>query len=171
MGATSSTGIISVIYKLVYKIGTTIPKNHMQTTLDAIIGGSQSAAIKNNNITHIFHHLNFEFFRIFHKVDWDFTAFVSLLCHKFVICNFILPFPSLVMETNLDTRLKLLTPISKLKLKKWPPIWTFYSYMRSSLGASTFILLYVTVAEVPVIFTDADIRIKVEQIGDNKIKY
>ena len=43
--------------------------------------------------------------------------------------------------------------------------------MRSSLGASTFILLYVTVAEVPVIFTDADIRIKVEQIGDNKIKY
>ena len=27
----------------------------MQTTLDAIIGDSQSAAIKNNNITHIFH--------------------------------------------------------------------------------------------------------------------
>ena len=107
---------------LVYKIDTTIPKNHMQTTLDAIIGGSQSAAIKNNNITHIFYHLNFEFFRIFHRVDWDFTAFVSLLCHNFVICNFILSFPSLVMETNLFTRLKLLTPISKLKLKKWPPI-------------------------------------------------
>ena len=39
-----------------YKIYTTIPKNHMQTILDAIIGDSQSAAIKKNNIAHIFHH-------------------------------------------------------------------------------------------------------------------
>ena len=39
-----------------YKIYTTILKNHMQGTLDAIIGENQSAAIKNNNITHIFHH-------------------------------------------------------------------------------------------------------------------
>ena len=39
-----------------YKIYTTIPKNYMQATLDAIIGENQSAAIKNNNITHIFHH-------------------------------------------------------------------------------------------------------------------
>ena len=39
-----------------YKIYTTILKNHMQATLDAIIGENQSAAIKNNNITHIFHH-------------------------------------------------------------------------------------------------------------------
>ena len=39
-----------------YKIYTTIPKNHMQTTLDAIIAEKQSAAIKNNNITHTFHH-------------------------------------------------------------------------------------------------------------------
>ena len=39
-----------------YKIYTTIHKNHMQGTLDAIIGENQSAAIKNNNITHIFHH-------------------------------------------------------------------------------------------------------------------
>ena len=38
-----------------YKIYTTILKNHMQATLDAIIGENQSAAIKNNNITHIFH--------------------------------------------------------------------------------------------------------------------
>ena len=30
-------------------------KNHMQATLDAIIGENQSAAIKYNNITHIFH--------------------------------------------------------------------------------------------------------------------
>ena len=43
--------------KLGYKIYTTIPKNHIQTTLDAIIGESQSAAIKSNSITHIFHHL------------------------------------------------------------------------------------------------------------------
>ena len=35
-------------------IYTTILKNHMQTTLDAIIGENQSAAIKNNNITDIF---------------------------------------------------------------------------------------------------------------------
>ena len=39
-----------------YKIYTTILKNHMQATLDAIIGENQSAAIKNNNIAHIFHH-------------------------------------------------------------------------------------------------------------------
>ena len=38
-----------------YIIYTTILKNHMQATLDAIIGENQSAAIKNNNITHIFH--------------------------------------------------------------------------------------------------------------------
>ena len=38
------------------KIYTTIPKNHMQTTLDLITGENQSAAIKNNNIKHIFHH-------------------------------------------------------------------------------------------------------------------
>ena len=39
-----------------YKICTTIPRNDTQTTLDAIIGENQSAAIKNNDITHIFHH-------------------------------------------------------------------------------------------------------------------
>ena len=39
-----------------YKIYTTLPKNHMQTTLHAIIGENKSAAFKNNNITHIFHH-------------------------------------------------------------------------------------------------------------------
>ena len=40
-----------------YIIYTTILKNHMQATLDAIIGENQSAAIKYNNITHIFHNL------------------------------------------------------------------------------------------------------------------
>ena len=35
-------------------IYTTILKNHMQATLDAIIGENQSAAIKNNNVTDIF---------------------------------------------------------------------------------------------------------------------
>ena len=39
-----------------YKIYTTIPKNHIQTTLDVITGEKQSAAIKNNNTTHIFYH-------------------------------------------------------------------------------------------------------------------
>ena len=39
-----------------YKIYTTIPKNHIQTTLDAIISENQSAAIKNNNILYIFHY-------------------------------------------------------------------------------------------------------------------
>ena len=42
--------------------------------------------------------------------------------------------------------------------------------MRSSPRVSTLILLYVTMARVPVIFTDADTRIKVVQIGDHKIK-
>ena len=122
--------------------------------------------MKSNNITHIFHPstsscftqvkqqscLNiFEFLWIFHRVDWDFIDFVSLFYHKFAICKFILPFLSLVMETNSFTRLKLRTPISNLKLKKWSPIWPFYPYMRSSLEVSTLILLYVTVAEIPAI--------------------
>ena len=38
-----------------YIIYTTILRNHMQATLDEIIGENQSAAIKDNNITHIFH--------------------------------------------------------------------------------------------------------------------
>ena len=159
---------INSYYKnLGYKIYTTILRNHIQATLDAIIGENQSAAIKNNNITHILHHLTsnwcftqvkkqsclniFEFLWIFHRVDWDFTDYISLFYHKFVIYKFILPFLSLVMETNSFTRLKLHTPISNLKLKKWSPIWTFYPYMRSSPGVSTLILLYVTATEVPVI--------------------
>ena len=71
--------------------------------------------------------------------------FVSLLCHKFIIRKFILPFLSLVMETNLFTRLKLCTPISN-------------------------IYIYITVAELPAIFTNADTRIKEVQTGDLEIK-
>ena len=41
--------------KLSYKIYTAIPKNRMQTILDAITGENQSVAII-NNITHIFYH-------------------------------------------------------------------------------------------------------------------
>ena len=41
---------------------------------------------------------------------------------------------------------------------------------RSLPRVHTLILLYVTVAEVPAIFTDADTRIKGVQIGDHKIK-
>ena len=71
--------------------------------------------------------------------------FVSLLCHKFIIRKFILPFLSLVMETNLFTRLKLCTPISN-------------------------IYIYITVAELLAIFTNADTRIKEVQTGDLEIK-
>ena len=42
--------------------------------------------------------------------------------------------------------------------------------MRSSPGVPSLILFYITVAEVPAIFTDADTRIKGVQIGDHKIK-
>ena len=42
--------------------------------------------------------------------------------------------------------------------------------MRSLPGVYTLILLYVTVAEIPAIFTDADTMIKGVQIGDHKIK-
>ena len=71
--------------------------------------------------------------------------FVSLLCHKSIIRKFILPFLSLVMETNLFTRLKLCTPISN-------------------------IYIYITVAELLAIFTNADTRIKEVQTGDLEIK-
>ena len=46
----------------------------------------------------------------------------------------------------------------------------FLLLYRSSLGVHTPILLYVTVAEAPAIFTNADTRIKGVQIGDHKIK-
>ena len=42
--------------------------------------------------------------------------------------------------------------------------------MKSSTGVPTLILFYITVAEVPAIFTDADTRIKGVQIGDHEIK-
>ena len=42
--------------------------------------------------------------------------------------------------------------------------------MRSSSGVFTLILFYVTVAEVPAIFTDDDIKIKGVQIGDHETK-
>ena len=59
MSDTSRTGIIllyiNLDYKsLGYKIYTAILKNHMQKTLDAIIGENQSAAIKNRTILHTF---------------------------------------------------------------------------------------------------------------------
>ena len=153
--------------------------------IDAIIDKNQSATIKNRTILHTFfniwdlidvsRNLNSNlawiywlFLWTFDRVDCDFTPFVSLFCHKFAIRSFILLLLSLVMETNSFTRLKLLTPISNLKLKKWSPIWTFYPYLRSSPGLPTHILLYITVAEVPAIFTDADTRIKRVKIGDHK---
>ena len=48
------------------------------------------------------------------------STFVRLFYHKFVIRKFILPFLSLVMETNP----LLHTPISNLRLKKWSPVLT-----------------------------------------------
>ena len=46
---------INFYYKnLGYKIYTEILKNRMQTTLDAIIGENQSAAVKNKAILHMF---------------------------------------------------------------------------------------------------------------------
>ena len=41
----------------------------MQTTLDAIIGENQSAAIKNNNVMHIFHHSAFSITDVSHKLN------------------------------------------------------------------------------------------------------
>ena len=96
------------------------------------------------------------FFLIFHRVDWDLMAFVSLFYHKFVIRMFILPFLNLVMETNSFTRLKLHTPISNLKLTKMVSYLNLLPLYRSSPWVDTLILLYVTVTEVPAILTDAD---------------
>ena len=49
----------------------------MQTTLDAIIGENQSAAIKNNNVMHIFHHSAFSIIDVSHKLNSN-LAWISL---------------------------------------------------------------------------------------------
>ena len=106
----------------------------MKTTLDAIIGENQSAAIKSRTILHtsstiqdaidVSHNLDSSIaetslnFREPFTVCLDFMPFVKLFCYNFVIRKLILPFSSLVTETNPFTRLKLRTPISNLKLKK-----------------------------------------------------
>ena len=46
----------------------------------------------------------------------------------------------------------------------------FYPYRKSLAGASTLILLYITVVEVLAIFINADRRIKGVQIGDHETK-
>ena len=91
-------------------------------------GKSISCCQKENNITHF---PWFELWWISHisKIllylwifvnflqSWlGFMSFVNLLCHKFLLRKFILPFLSLVMKTNSSTWLKLCTPISSLKL-------------------------------------------------------
>ena len=145
MGATSSTEIIPVIYKFRLWIYTTILKNHMQTTIDAIIGENQSAPVKNRTILQTFSNIGdvIDLLKLniylawtgtFERLGWDYMPFVSLFRHKFVIRKFILPFVSLLIETILFTRSKLLTPISDIKLKKWSLIWSFYPYRRSFPG-------------------------------------
>ena len=86
--------------------------------------------------------------------------FVSLFGHKFVIRKFILPFSSLVMETNSFTRLKLRTPISNPKLKNMVSYLNLLPLYEEFARVSTLILFYITVVEVPAIFTEADTRIK-----------
>ena len=64
-----------------------------------------------------------------------------------------------VANTNVESKTKRI--VSNLNLL---PLY------RSSPGVHTLILLYVTVAEVPAIFTDADTRIEGVQIGGHKTK-
>ena len=92
-----------------YKIYITIFINHMQKNLRCNYWSNTNQLLpKQNNIAHIFHNLR-----------WlGFISFVNLLCHKCVLRRFILPFLSLVIETNLSTWLKLRTPISNIKLKQ-----------------------------------------------------
>ena len=97
---------------LLYKIYTTIHKNHMQKILNAIIGENQSVATKNRTILHTFSmirevvdvpyksNLTLISFVTFLQSRLGFMSLVNLLCHKFLLCKFILPFLSLVMETN-----------------------------------------------------------------------
>ena len=73
MGVSSRTVIITIIYRkgdkenianyrpisllnLPYTVCTTILKNHMKETLDAVIAESKSPATKKNYVAHTFHH-------------------------------------------------------------------------------------------------------------------
>ena len=76
------------------------------------------------------------------------------------------------METNSFTGLKLHTPISNLKLKKMVSYLNLFLLYEefSSMRVSTLILFYIAVAEVHVIFTDTETKIKEVQIGHHEIK-
>ena len=106
---------INLYYKnLGFKICTTRRKNHMQTTLDTIIGENQSTGIKSRTILHTF----ITIWDVVNVSAWDFMPIVSLFCHKMFIGKFILAFSNLAMEPNSFTRLKLGSSISNLKIKK-----------------------------------------------------
>ena len=72
----------------------------MQKALHAIIGENQSAAIEKRTILHIRDVTDASNKLNNLALIWDFMPFLTLLCHKFALCKSILPFLSLVMETN-----------------------------------------------------------------------
>ena len=86
---------INLCYKnLGYTIYTTILKNHMKTTLDAIIGKNQSAAIKSRTILHTFasirdviyvsHNLNSSLAWTSFNFREPFTGYISILFPSYV---------------------------------------------------------------------------------------
>ena len=61
--------------------------------------------------------------------------------------------------TNIESKTKTIIVLSD-----------YLTLIRSSLGVSTLILLYITVVEVLAVFINADTRIKRVQIGDHETK-
>ena len=90
---------------------TKVIKNHMQKVLDAINSEKQSVATNFcmiRDVTDVPYESNlflifFLIFVNFLQTGLGFLSFVNLLCNKFVLYKFILPFLSLVMETSSST--------------------------------------------------------------------
>ena len=98
-----------------------------------------------------------------------FMSLVNLLCHKFVLRKFILPFLRLVYGHNFVHMIEVAYTNIQSKTKIHG-LLIFYPYVRSLPEISTLILLHITVVEVLAIFINADGRIKGVQIGDHKTK-